>query len=41
MVVQLNGVPIDGKVFRDVKLNREEKDQLKLLGRRLRDKYLR
>ncbi|MGP0069304.1 MAG: AsmA-like C-terminal region-containing protein [Isosphaeraceae bacterium] len=44
MVVQLNGVPIDRRVIRDIrdiKLNREEKDQLKLLGRQLRDKYLR
>ena len=41
MVVQLNGRPIDRSIFRDVKLNREERDQLKMLGRQLRDKYLR
>jgi uncharacterized protein involved in outer membrane biogenesis len=41
MVVQLNGVPIDGSVFHDVKLNREDRDKLKLLGRQLRDKLLR
>jgi AsmA-like C-terminal region len=41
MVVQLNGVSIDRNVFRDVKLNREERDQLKILGNKLRDKYLR
>ena len=41
MVVQLNGVPIDGSVFHDVKLNRDEREKLKLLGRQLRDKLLR
>ena len=41
MVVQLNGVPIDGRVFRDVRINKEDREQLKILGRQLRDKLLR
>ena len=38
MVVQLNGMPTRWPGFRDVKLNRDDRDKLKLLGRQLRDK---
>ena len=41
MVVQVNGVPIDGNLFRESRLSRDDREQLKLLGRQLRDKLLR
>ena len=42
MVVQLNGVPIDGRCLREtVNSVRDDRDKLRLLGRQLRDKILR
>ena len=41
LVVQVNGVPIDGKLFRDTGLRRDDRERLRLLGRQLRDKFLR
>jgi uncharacterized protein involved in outer membrane biogenesis len=41
LVVQVNGVPIDGKLLRDTGLRRDDRERLRLLGRELRDKLLR
>jgi AsmA protein len=41
MVVQLNGVPIDGNLLRESGLRREDREKLRLLGRQLRDRILR
>ena len=41
LVVQVNGVPIDGKLLRDTGLRRDDRERLRVLGRQLRDKILR
>ncbi len=41
LVVQVNGVPLDGKLLRDTGLRRDDRERLRLLGRQLRDKILR
>jgi AsmA protein len=39
--VQLNGVPLDGDLFKDVKIRKEDKQRLRDLGRQLRDELFR
>jgi AsmA protein len=41
MAVQLNGVPLDGSLFKDVKIRKEDRDKLRSLGRALRDELFR
>ena len=42
LVVQVNGAPIDGNLLRDTQgLRQDDREQLRLLGRQLRDKFLR
>jgi AsmA protein len=41
VAVQVNGVPLDGSLFHESALRRDDRERLRLLGRQLRDKILR
>jgi AsmA protein len=41
MVVRLNGISLDRDLFRDVKLKREDREKLRVLGRKLLDDLVR
>ena len=41
IAVQLNGVPLDGDLFKDIKIRKEDRDKLRNLGRQLRDEFFR
>jgi AsmA protein len=41
MTVQVNGIPVDGSLFHESALRREDRERLRVLGRQLRDRILR
>jgi AsmA protein len=41
MVLQVNGVPLDGSLFHESGLHRDDRERLRTLGRQLRDRILR
>jgi uncharacterized protein involved in outer membrane biogenesis len=41
VVVQVNGVPIDGSLFHEAGVRRDDRERLRVLGRQLRDRILR
>jgi AsmA protein len=41
MVLQVNGVPIDRNIVREPRLNPDDRQKLRLLGRQLREQFLR
>src|SRR5262249_56068465 len=41
IAVQVNGVPIDGSLFHESGLRRDDRERLRQLGRQLRDRILR
>jgi AsmA protein len=41
VAVQLNGIPLDGELFKDVKIRKEDREKLRDIGRQLRDQLFR